>query len=29
MLYVVAVFVSGVALFLILARKQRYWPFAP
>jgi len=27
MLYVLAVFVSGVGLFLLLARKQRYWPF--
>jgi hypothetical protein len=29
MLYVLAVFVSGVGLFLLLARRQRYWPFAP
>jgi hypothetical protein len=28
MLYVLAVFVSGTGLFLILARRQRYWPFA-
>jgi amino acid transporter len=28
MLYVLAVFVSGIGLFLILARRQRYWPFA-
>jgi amino acid transporter len=27
MLYVLAVLVSGVGLFLLLARKQRYWPF--
>jgi APA family basic amino acid/polyamine antiporter len=27
MLYVLAVFVSGTGLFLILARRQRYWPF--
>ena len=27
MLYVLAVFVSGIGLFLILARRQRYWPF--
>jgi amino acid transporter len=29
MLYVLAVIVSGIGLFLILARRQRYWPFAP
>ena len=28
MLYVLAVFVSGTGLFLLLARRQRYWPFA-
>jgi amino acid transporter len=28
MLYVLAVFVTGVSGFLILARRQRYWPFA-
>ncbi len=28
MLYVLAVFVSGAGLFLVLARRQRYWPFA-
>jgi hypothetical protein len=28
MLYVLAVIVSGVGLFLLLARQQRYWPFA-
>jgi APA family basic amino acid/polyamine antiporter len=28
MLYVVAVIVSGTGLFLILARRQHYWPFA-
>jgi APA family basic amino acid/polyamine antiporter len=27
MLYVLVVIVSGVGLFLILARRQRYWPF--
>ena len=29
MLYVVAVIASGVGLFLILAWRQRYWPFVP
>jgi amino acid transporter len=29
MLYVLAVIASGTGLFLILARRQRYWPFAP
>jgi amino acid transporter len=29
MLYVVAVVVSGTGLFLILARRQHYWPFGP
>jgi basic amino acid/polyamine antiporter, APA family len=29
MLYVVAVIVSGTGLFLILARRQHYWPFGP
>lgn len=28
MLYILAVVVSGVGLFLFLARRQRYWPFA-
>jgi APA family basic amino acid/polyamine antiporter len=28
MVYVLGVIVSGVGLFLILARRQRYWPFA-
>jgi amino acid transporter len=28
MLYVLAVLVSGAGLFLVLARRQRYWPFA-
>jgi amino acid transporter len=28
MLYVLAVIVSGIGLFLILARRQHYWPFA-
>jgi amino acid transporter len=28
MVWVLAVFVSGVSLFLVLARRQRYWPFA-
>jgi APA family basic amino acid/polyamine antiporter len=28
MLYVVVVIVSGIVLFLLLARRQRYWPFA-
>jgi APA family basic amino acid/polyamine antiporter len=28
MLYVAAVLASGTALFLVLARRQRYWPFA-
>jgi amino acid transporter len=28
MLYVVGVLVSGTGLFLVLARRQRYWPFA-
>lgn len=28
MLYVLAVIASGTGLFLILARRQRYWPFA-
>jgi amino acid transporter len=29
MAYVVGVFLSGTVLFLLLARRQRYWPFAP
>jgi amino acid transporter len=29
MLYVVAVVSSGIVLFLILAKRQRYWPFVP
>jgi L-asparagine transporter-like permease len=28
MLYVLAVFVTGVGGYLALARRQRYWPFA-
>jgi amino acid transporter len=28
MLYVLAVILSGIGLFLVLARRQRYWPFA-